>query len=31
MPWAPQPLPQADANFRDLDVAAFWPKGRKPS
>lgn len=27
MPWAPQPLPQADANFRDLDVAAFWPEG----
>jgi translocation and assembly module TamB len=27
MPWAPQPLPQADATFRDLDVAAFWPEG----
>lgn len=27
MPWAAQPLPQADANFRDLDVAAFWPEG----
>ncbi|WP_228778595.1 translocation/assembly module TamB domain-containing protein [Polaromonas sp. Pch-P] len=27
MPWAQQPLPQADANFRDLDVAAFWPEG----
>lgn len=27
MPWAPQPLPQADADFRDLDVAAFWPEG----
>jgi len=27
MPWAEQPLPQADATFRDLDVAAFWPQG----
>lgn len=27
MPWAAQPLPQADASFRDLDVAAFWPQG----
>ena len=27
MPWATQPLPQADATFRDLDVAAFWPQG----
>jgi translocation and assembly module TamB len=27
MPWAAQPLPQADANFRDLDIAAFWPEG----
>jgi translocation and assembly module TamB len=27
MPWAPQPLPQADATFRDLDVAAFWADG----
>ncbi|MFC5520391.1 translocation/assembly module TamB domain-containing protein [Polaromonas jejuensis] len=27
MPWAAQPLPQADASFRDLDVAAFWPRG----
>jgi translocation and assembly module TamB len=27
MPWAVQPLPQADATFRDLDVAAFWPQG----
>lgn len=27
MPWAAQPLPQADANFRDLEVAAFWPEG----
>lgn len=27
MPWAAQPLPQADASFRDLDVAAFWPEG----
>ncbi|HEY3048687.1 MAG TPA: DUF490 domain-containing protein, partial [Polaromonas sp.] len=24
-PWAAQPLPQADANFRDLDIAALWP------
>ncbi|MEO8390010.1 translocation/assembly module TamB domain-containing protein [Polaromonas sp.] len=27
MPWAAQPVPQADANFRDLDLAAFWPEG----
>lgn len=27
MTWAAQPLPQADATFRDLDVAAFWPDG----
>lgn len=25
MPWAAQPLPQADASFRDLDIAALWP------
>ena len=25
MPWAAQPLPQADATFRDLDIAALWP------
>lgn len=25
MPWAVQPLPQADATFRDLDLAALWP------
>ena len=24
-PWAAQPLPQADARFRDLDLAALWP------
>ena len=24
-PWAAQPLPQADASFRDLDLAALWP------
>ena len=24
-PWATQPLPQADAHFRDLDIAALWP------
>lgn len=24
-PWAAQPLPQADASFRDLDIAALWP------
>lgn len=24
-PWATQPLPQADANFRDLNIAALWP------
>lgn len=24
-PWAAQILPQADANFRDLDIAALWP------
>ena len=25
MPWAAQPLPQADATFRDLDISALWP------
>ena len=25
-PWAAQPLPQADANFRDIDLAALWPQ-----
>jgi len=25
MPWAAQPLGQADATFRNLDVAALWP------
>ncbi|MDB5885312.1 MAG: hypothetical protein JWR74_1483 [Polaromonas sp.] len=25
MPWATQPLAQADATFRNLDVAALWP------
>lgn len=25
MPWAAQPLPQADATFRDLDIAGLWP------
>jgi len=25
MPWATQPLPQADATFRDLDMAGLWP------
>ena len=24
-PWAAQPLAQADAAFRDLDIAALWP------
>ena len=24
-PWAAQPVPQADANFRDLNIAALWP------
>ena len=24
-PWAAQPLAQADATFRDLDIAALWP------
>lgn len=24
-PWAAQPLPQADATFRDLDMGALWP------
>ncbi len=24
-PWAAQPLPQADANFQELDIAALWP------
>ncbi len=27
MPWAAQPVLQADASFRDLDVAAFVPNG----
>ena len=26
MPWAAQPLPQADATFRDLDLAALLPR-----
>lgn len=26
MPWAVQPLPQADASFRDLDLAALLPQ-----
>ncbi len=25
MPWAAQPLPQADADFRDLNLAVLWP------
>ena len=25
MPWAAQPFAQADATFRDLDIAALWP------
>ncbi|MES2944351.1 MAG: translocation/assembly module TamB domain-containing protein, partial [Pseudomonadota bacterium] len=25
-PWATQPVPQADANFRELNIAAFWPE-----
>jgi translocation and assembly module TamB len=25
MPWATQPLPEADADFRALDIAALWP------
>ncbi len=25
MPWAAQPLPQADVTFRALDLAALWP------
>lgn len=25
MPWAAQPLPEADADFRALDIAALWP------
>ena len=25
-PWAAQPLPQANANFRDIDLAALWPQ-----
>jgi translocation and assembly module TamB len=24
-PWAAQPLPHADARFRDLDLASLWP------
>ena len=29
MPWATQPLVQADATFRYLDVAALWPDAPK--
>lgn len=25
-PWAQQPVPQAQADFRELDLEAFWPK-----
>ncbi|MEO5658337.1 MAG: DUF490 domain-containing protein, partial [Polaromonas sp.] len=25
-PWAAQPVPQADATFRDLDIGALWPQ-----
>ena len=25
-PWAPQPLPQADASLRSVDLHAFWPQ-----
>ena len=25
-PWAAQPLPEADATFRDLDLAMLWPQ-----
>ncbi len=25
-PWAAQPLPQANANFRDINLAALWPQ-----
>jgi len=28
-PWAPQPIPQAQADFRQLDLAALWP-GKLP-
>ena len=26
VPWATQPLPEADATFRDLDLAMLWPQ-----
>lgn len=26
MPWAAQPVPEADASFSDLDLAALWPE-----
>ena len=26
LPWAAQPLPEADASFRDLDLAMLWPQ-----
>jgi translocation and assembly module TamB len=26
LPWAAQPLPEADATFRDLDLAMLWPQ-----
>ncbi len=25
-PWAPQPVPEANAEFTQLDLAAFWPE-----
>ncbi|MDB5894328.1 MAG: hypothetical protein JWQ88_1859 [Rhodoferax sp.] len=25
-PWSPQPVPQADVEFSQLDLAAFWPQ-----
>ena len=31
MPWAAKPLPQADATFRDLDIAALWPDAPQTS
>ena len=28
-PWAAQPLPQANATFRNIDLAALWPEAPK--
>jgi len=30
-PWAPQPVPQAQADFRQLDLGALWPQAPRTS